>query len=227
MALPWAAALLVASLGCTAAIRERLDSLISVLAAAAGAYVVATLVWVIISRGGARPGGFSSALVELTAVHFAFAGTCATTLALCTSRASTGRRRRVSAFSGALIASGSPLIAIGFATRTAVLPLGAATLIAGVVVLGVATALCVVTVRPWLARGFLGVSVFSVPLPMALAAVDSLRTVSPTGTLPLGTMIAIHGTTNALGLCLCGLVGWTLRERELPRAGSARMPANH
>jgi hypothetical protein len=196
----------------------------SVLSTAAGAYVVATVVWVILGRAGQHPRGFSSALVELTAVHFAFAGTCATTLALCALKASTGRMVHASALSGALIVSGSPLIALGIATGTVVLQLGAAILIAGVLMLGVVTALSVLRVQPLLARGLLGISAVSVPLPMALAAIDTLRGVGPSGTLPLDTMIALHGTINAIGLCLCGLVGWTLHDREHIPEPSASLP---
>ena len=75
-------------------------------------YLAVGGVWAVLSRWGARPMGFSDEIVQLTAVHFHFAGFVLPVLAGMAARSLPGAMARVVA---AGVVAGVPLVALGIA----------------------------------------------------------------------------------------------------------------
>jgi hypothetical protein len=191
--------------------------------AAAMGYLAVGAGWLVVSRAGLRLGGFSPAIVELTAVHFHFAGFAATLMAARTLSALTGRHRagQIAAAGAYLMVGGTSIvaIAIAFALQPPAL-VGAALLASGVILVAAVTVISVVPRAPRIARLLLTTSAISVFLPMILAVLYTARPVLGTPALSLQDMAATHGVLNSLAFSVLGLVGW-----RLVTAGSGRLRA--
>ena len=169
--------------------------------------------WVFADRLGFRPLDFADAIVTLTAVHFHFAGLLLPTAAGMIVRAYPSSR--FASLSGKGVVVLVPALAGGITATQ----LGGTAYIEAIV--GSALALCgafvaVLHVRLALESRhsvpvrvlFLvaGVSLF---FGMLLAGAYSIRSISlPLPWLDIPWMRALHGTANALGFGLCGLLGW-------------------
>jgi hypothetical protein len=157
-------------------------------------------------RAGLEPAGFGPPFVQLTAVHFTYAGAVGTVLAW---RAWRRRPRgRAAVVAVAATATAPPLVAAGFVAYG---PLQ----IAGAVLLTVGTyAYAWVVLRHVVAtvdRGsawLLGASAVSVVVPMLLAVQWAVGANLGTPALSIPAMAATHGTANAVGFCLLGVLGW-------------------
>ena len=147
----------------------------------------------------------------LTAAHFHHAGFTLPLMAGLNARANPGCWTR---FSCVAILLGVPLVAVGitcthFGMLRFVEPFGVAVLVLGA--LGVAVS----QMRRGLERqhtiltriGFVisGASLFAA---MLLALGFGLRYVIPNFALTMPQMLAIHGTLNAFGFGLCGILAW-------------------
>ncbi len=173
--------------------------------------------WAVLSRAGATPLGFGPVIVELTAVHFSYAGFV---LPLLTGLAA----QRLPGIPGTAAAMGVvvgvPLVALGIllggpietaaALLLAAAGLGAATLhlrlAAGAVPAGAP------------GRAAWGVAGASLVAGMALAVAYALGVRLGWDEPTIATMIRWHGGANAVGFALVGLVGWTL---AVPGTGAA------
>ena len=182
--------------------------------AAASAYLSVGAGWLVVSRLGLRPLGFSSDIVELTGVHFHYAGFAATLIAALTLLVLRERRAlgRLASIAGVLIVLGVPITAGGIATGSAILT------VVGPVVLGVGVltvaGLIAIVVAPRVvsgtARWLLWLSAAGVVAPMFLGIDYALARVFPIPALDIKTMALIHGDLNAIVFGLGGLLGWSL-----------------
>lgn len=168
-------------------------------------------VWLVAHRASWTPWGFDPLIVLLTAAHFHHAGFTLPLMAGLNARANPGCWTR---FSCVAILLGVPLVAVGitcthFGVMKFVEPFGVAILVLGA--LGVAVS----QLRRGLERqrsiltriGFLisGASLFAA---MVLALGFGLRYMIPNFALTMPQMWAIHGTLNAFGFGLSGILAW-------------------
>jgi hypothetical protein len=173
--------------------------------------------WLLVSRSGLHPGGFSPTIVELTAVHFHFAGFAATLMAALTvaSLAARPLAQRIAVAGAYLVVAGIPIVAAGItvAFQPAAL-VGAALLAGGVITVAAVVVVAVVPDAPTRARFPLVISAVSVLLPMVLAVLYTARPVLNTPSLSLRDMAATHGVLNSLLFSVLGLVGWRISVKE-------------
>jgi hypothetical protein len=186
-------------------------------------YLFVGSVWLVLSRRGATPFHYPALTVLLAAVHFHFTGFALPIVAAATARAR--RSPGGSAGPGLLF----PLVAAGILLGPALLAagnvrqspawklVGALLLVAASIGLAglLASALRLVESRP--ARWLLAIAALSLVPGMALVAVYAFGELSTHRVLVVSQMALFHGTINALGVSLCGLLGWALEGRQ--RAG--------
>jgi len=167
--------------------------------------------WLVAHRANWTPWNFDPLIVLLTAAHFHHAGFTLPLMAGLNAKTRPGCWTRFSCVS---VLAGVPLVAAGitcthFGLTPFVEPLGAAVLVLGA--LGVAVSQlrrglvkgCGVLVR----TGFI-VSGASLLVAMILAMGFGLRQAFPNLALTMPLMWMIHGSLNAFGFGLCGLLAW-------------------
>jgi hypothetical protein len=239
VALGWLLTCAVASLaGLVELIERRSLRPVHLVPAAAVAYLSVGAGWLVLSRAGLRPEGFSREIVELTAVHFHYTGFAATLMAALAMRAvrDRGRLAPIASTAALLIVIGVPITAAGFVTGSGFLSvLGPILIGAGVLsvsaITGLAIAPRIESEIPLprlpgragrgplaLARWLLWLSAAGVVIPMLLAVDYAIGRVFPVPALDLRAMALIHGDLNALVFSLCGLLGWTLIGHASQRA---------
>jgi hypothetical protein len=221
LALLWLLACAVASLaGLIDIVDRRSIRPQPLLPAAALGFLSVGGAWLVASRAALHPLGFSAPIVELTAVHFHYAGFAATMMAALALHAlqHASRARRAAAAFGVLSMLGTPLTAAGIATGSGALTVvGPLTLATGVLGTAALTAFAIAPmVADPLAAWFLRVSAFAVVVPMLLGVEYALGRVFALPTLDLRTMALVHGDLNALLFALLGFIGWTAATRRVP-----------
>ena len=167
--------------------------------------------WLVTYQANWTPLGFDPLIVLLTAAHFHHAGFTLPLMAGLNAKASPSCW---TCFSCVAILLGVPLVAVGITgTHFGVLkflePFGVAILVLGA--LGVAVSQiwrglerqCSILIR----LGFI-ISGSSLFVAMVLALGFGLRYVIPNFALTMPQMWAIHGTLNAFGFGLCGILAW-------------------
>ena len=184
------------------------------LPAAALGFLAVGGAWLVASRSGTSL-GYSAPIVELTAVHFHYAGFAATIMSAVAFRAMRDRPRRLrlgSATAGLLVVIATPLTATGIATGTAALTvIGPVLLAIGILGTASLTALVIAPALPKpTARWLLIISAAEIVIPMLLGVDYAAGRVLPIPALDLGTMALVHGTLNAVVYSLLGLAGWSL-----------------
>jgi hypothetical protein len=199
---------------------------------AAHAFLVIGAFFACASRAGWVVTGIYEPIVELTGVHFHYAGFATMVLALCVARTTTVPRAAVVVMLGVGIVA-PPVVAAGFEWRRALLQIGGATLMT-VFAWSVAalTILYIVRTSPYPARVLLVVSSLAVLAPMVLAVMWAAAQYYDVRALTIPQMARVHGTVNALGFVGCGIAGWRLRYADLrssttraQRSGSERYGA--
>jgi uncharacterized protein (UPF0548 family) len=166
--------------------------------------------WTLASRWGAEPMGFREPIVLLTGVHFHYAGFA---LPILTGLAAgrLGHRRARLAVGGVLI--GVPFVAIGITAGRSVpaVELSAACFLAAACLLVVWLQWeLAARVTAWPERLLFALSGAALLAGMGLAALYALSTFRAAYWLTIPQMIPWHGTLNALGFALPGLVAWHL-----------------
>ena len=152
----------------------------------------------IVSRLGWTPLGQHEPIIELTAVHYLYAGSAALVLA-----GWTGRLLPI-----VLTAAAPPIVAIGFVTGSAVPQVGGAVVMA-VGVCTTATLQLRTVFDASLSRGrrvLLAVSGLSIWAPMVLAVAWAAGQHWSVPILSIPDMARTHGAANAAGFVLCGLL---------------------
>ena len=175
--------------------------------------------WTLADRGGVAPLGFAPGMVSLTAVHFHYAGLLLPLFAGLAQREMWMSRMASRAAVGVVL--GVPAVAFGItATQLGWSPTIEAGAGCGLALAGMAVAVLHVRLAldaRWSlsARILLGVAGASLFFGMVLAAFYAARSLSaPASWLDLPQMRAVHGTVNALGFGLCGVLGWRLAPRS-------------
>jgi hypothetical protein len=179
-------------------------------------------VWLFADRSGLRPLGFAADVVALTAIHFHFAGLILPGLGGLVLRRYPESRFGTRAAVGIVL--GVPAVALGITTTQ----LGwGLTLEAaagwGLALSGMAMAILYVrmateafgsTLARWL-WGVTGASLFFAMLLAGFYAMRGFVGIWPWLTLPW--MRAVHGTLNAFGFALSGVLAWRIAARGTPR----------
>jgi hypothetical protein len=178
---------------------------------AAGVFPMIGAAWLVAHRANWTPWSFDPLIVLLTAAHFHHAGFTLPLMAGLNAKAAPGCWTR---FSCVAVLAGVPLVAVGitcthFGVMRFVEPFGVAVLVLGA--LGVASSQIRRGMEKWHAAmvrvGFV-ISGLSLLSAMLLAMGFGLRHVFPALALTMPQMWMIHGTLNAFGFGLCGLLAW-------------------
>ncbi len=193
-----------------------------------GLYLVVGGTWFVISRLGWRPRSFPTVIVELTAVHFHYAGMTASLLGAETlARVGWPDQRATAAkLAVAAIVVSPPVVAAGFTYSPTLQTLGGSVLAAGLILLSGVTLFQVVprlSAGPW--RSLLTISAIAVVAPMILAVDWVLGQHAEIPALSIPQMAQVHGSLNALAFSVCGLLGWRLLADRSEVRDSARITA--
>lgn len=190
------------------------------------AYLLVGTSWLVVSRFGARPLGFSAEIVELTAVHFHYAGFVAPTLLARLVEwleSHDSGLLRLGSLSHWAVLVATPVTAVGITFSAAVGSLGAVLFSVGLVTTSAITLREVTRSVPGRAAVALIVSALSVLAAMLLALAYAFGQWLGTPAPSLATMAWTHGVLNAVGFAFSGVVGWFLvdqdRERVSGRSG--------
>ncbi len=215
---PWAAVTaLLAVVGLGRIMRDTWSRPIDRLSGDVGlGYLVIGGLWLLLDRGGLKPLGFDEGIVALTAAHFHFAGFLLPLFAGLIAREMPDSRFAARGVVGTIL--GVPLVAAGITlTQLGKTPAleaaaGCGLALSGIVVaiLHVRWALDAVD-HAWPTRLLLGVAGTALFIAMLMAGSYAIR---PYATalpwLGLPQMRALHGTLNAFGFGLCGVLGWRM-----------------
>lgn len=209
LALPW---LLVGATATLLALREgwraRQRPLHALPWVAAAGYLLVGGVWLVADRLDLEPAGFTAPLVQLTAIHFHYAGAASSMIAGVTLRALPGDR--VALTGAALTAVSPPVVAVGFTLAPPLLVVGASSLAVGLAAIAWVTLRRVRPAAEGAARVLLTVAACSVLVGMVLAVQWALGNTLGTPALSIPAMAATHGILNGVGFALCGVLGWRL-----------------
>lgn len=171
------------------------------------AFVLVGGSWLTLSRLGANPLGLGDVIVLLTAVHFHHAGWSLPILTGLTARVDGGR---ASTWAAAGVVAGVPLTAVG-------ITVGGRTEWAAAVfqaVAGLAAAVALLRIVPRVgsvpAAVLIGTAGASLAIGTVLAWMWASSVLFGWDLLSIPTMAATHGSLNALGFGLAGLLGWSL-----------------
>jgi hypothetical protein len=182
-------------------------------------YLSVGCAWLIASRLGLTPMGFQEPIVLLTAVHFHFAGFAAPLMALSVGTAvgkkNAAQQRLFKAVTAGVLA-GPGLLAAGFVIGPHFKLAAALVVACSEMGLSLFFLTNLRALRPRLAQIFIAISAASVLLAMALAAVWAIGEFPLQPFVHLDQMARVHGTANAFGFVLCGLIGWTLAASQTP-----------
>jgi hypothetical protein len=225
LAAPWLGfAGILACLGLTRIVRRwrrNRSELLPGLAVEAGlVYLAVGGAWALLDRWGARPLGFEPVIVLLTAIHFHYAGLCLPVLTGFAGLDVRGRTARVAA--GGVIV-GVPMVAAGITATQ--LGLGSAleaaaawvTALSGLLSASLHLRLASRPGMPAAARALWALAGAALAASMVLAGLYGTRAVFPVEGLDIPRMRALHGSANAIGVALAGVLGWVLAERSRRR----------
>jgi len=214
-ALPWGVLTgLLASIGfmrlSRGGLRRPLDGLCR---DAALIYAAVGGAWTLADRGGLRPLGFDSSIVALTAVHFHYAGLLLPLFAGLVQRELWFWRFASRAAVGVVL--GVPAVAIGTATTQLCWGTSLETAAGvGLALAGMAVAILHVRIategrHAAATRILLAITGASLFFGMLLAALYAMRTSAMlVPGLGIPQMRMLHGTVNAIGFGLCGVLAW-------------------
>jgi hypothetical protein len=223
LAVPWLlVTVLVAALGLRRLRRDKGWAAEDLALTAGMVFLAAGGGWTFLSRLGATPLDFSPVIVLLTGVHFHFAGFVLPLLTGLLGRAAPGIPTRLAAWS---VMAGVPLVALGITVGRGLPPvevLAAWFLSAGCLLVAFGQVRAALRAGPPARSFLLFVSGLSLVGGMALAAVYALGVFRGAGWLSIETMIPWHGSLNALGFALPGLLAWHLGSR--PAANASLLP---
>jgi YndJ-like protein len=188
-------------------------SLDSALPVFAFLYLPIGAAWLVASRFGLTPLGFEEPIVLLTAVHFHYAGFAAPLLARSSRRvlarnASTLRAIALNVVVAGVIA-GPGLLASGFVIGPRLKLAAAVLLAASEIGLALSFLFALGRVESVAAKILIALASFCVAIAMILAGLWAIGEYPLQPFLHLAEMARFHGTANAFGFTLCGLIGWT------------------
>jgi hypothetical protein len=172
----------------------------------------------VLSRYGSTPLDFGPVIVELTAVHFHYAGFVAPVLALRLARRLRDQHSARCAIATACVAvilAATPITAAGITLAEWLGAVGALLFFVALTIMSVLTLTAVVPEVQGRARWLLAASSVAVLAPLALAVLYAAGRWLSTPAPSIRTMAWTHGLLNALGFSLCGVLGWlSVREED-------------
>ena len=197
--------------------RENRITLDSLLVPAATGFMAVGGVWLVATRLGVRPLGFSTTIVLLTATHFHHAGVVLPVIA---SHNLAKRPTRIVGIGSAGVIAGVPLTAIGITLGGKAEWVAAWVLALAAILIAVGQLRFAIAVRAPL----LAVSGAALLGAMILGGLWAWSRAFPGVSLSLEEMARYHGSLNALGFGLLGLIGWQsiLRHGPTPARGAGR-----
>lgn len=166
-----------------------------------------------------------SPFVELTAVHFCYAGFTAGMLATVAARRFAASRPAQTAVMLTLVLVGPPVVAVGFRFAPPLQVAGAVLLTLGLMMLSWLTVRVVVPATgDRLAAAMLAASSAAVVVPMLLAVwwAIGMNAALPAPSVPV--MARSHGLAHAIGFAFLGVLGWRRLQREEPSHVLPRSP---
>jgi hypothetical protein len=189
--------------------------------AAAFLFLPVGAAWLVASRLGLTLLGFQEPIVLLTAVHFHYAGFAAPLLAR-SSRLALGGSQMSSTpaalfnvvAAGVLV--GPALLAAGFVIGPRVKLAAALVLATSEIGLALSFLFALRHVSLLAAKFLIALAAASVAFAMILAALWAVGEYPLQPLVHLAEMARLHGTANAFGFTLCGLLGWTLAAKVAP-----------
>jgi hypothetical protein len=176
-------------------------------------------IWTLADRVGSTPLGFDRPIVALTAVHFHYAGWLLPLFAGLVCREMWMSRLASRAAVGVVL--GVPMVALGItftqlgwgATIEAAAGCGLA--LAGMAVAILQVRFALDSSEATRARVLLAIAGISLFLGMTFAALYAVRAFTvPISGLGLPQMRLVHGSLNAIGFGLCGVLGWRLVKQK-------------
>jgi len=187
-------------------------------------YLPVGAVWLIGSRFGLTPLGFQEPIVLLTAVHFHYAGFAApilarsSRLALMRSTPSSARPVLLNLVAAGVLV-GPALLAAGFVIGPRVKLTAAVVLAFSEISLALSFLFALKQVTNFASKILIALASVSVVFAMVLAALWAIGEYPLQPFVHLAGMARLHGTANALGFTLCGLIGWAQAQKCLVRLG--------
>ena len=176
--------------------------------------------WLIASRFGLGPMGFQEPIVLLTAVHFHFAGFAAPPMmhaAVDALERSSLAVRKMSSVVATGVLIGPAMLAAGFVVGPRFKLTAALLIVVSEAGLAVLFLFASRQMQPGWARILVGVSGAFLVGAMALAGVWAIGEFPMQPFVHLAEMARFHGTANALGFTVCGLLGWIFSESKALR----------
>jgi len=218
MSLPWFITTAIISWMGFVHIRERgLKSWENLCIDAGLVYLVVGGGWTVLSRWGMRPLNFEPVIVLLTAIHFHYAGFLLPIFTGLAAQKLKGALSRLAVFG---VIAGVPLVAVGItATQLGFgtwLESFAALVLAGAGLLTAWLHLRLAAQKHWpsTVRVLWSIAAFSLAFSMILAALYGLRFNLSLAWLDIPWMRALHGSANALGFGLAGVMAWNRSNLE-------------
>jgi hypothetical protein len=234
-ALPWlAVTMLISFSGAMRLVRGEWNDVREFAANVGCVYIAVGGMWCAISRSGWRPWDFDALIVLMTAVHFHFA---AFVLPIVAGRVLAAKLpARIARIAAVILLSAIPLLAVAITAThfhySPVIEWCAACLMstAGLLVAVLHLRLAISAGRPLISRILWAIAGASLIFGMLLAASYGLREANIFPRMEIPAMIATHGTVNALGFCLCTLLGWlwhdinSKSQRRFQASGERKLP---
>ncbi len=183
----------------------------------APAYACVAGVAIVCSRGDVALFGIGEPIVELTAVHFTYAGVGAVALAGVVA----GRHRVAGAVAVVVTSVAPPIVAVGFVLEHPVPQVGGAVLMASGVLLIAGLQLSDAGHGTGASRSLLVVSGLAPWIPMVLAVAWAASLYVDVPALGIPDMVRVHGTMNAV-FVIAGLAARRLRGELGVGAGGGR-----
>jgi len=167
--------------------------------------------WFVASRFGMHALGIQEPIGLLTALHFHFAGFAGATIAGTTLHFAELRgRARGLRWSVALVVGMPFLVAAGFVISPLLKMIAAVIFSVSVAALAISVRSMTRCTEAKAARVFLHIAAVSVFVGMVFSSVYAIADLRGSDLLPIPQMARTHGVLNAVGFCLCGLLGWLI-----------------
>jgi hypothetical protein len=179
-------------------------------------YLVISAVWLVMFQADVRPMDLPEEIIELTAVHFLFAGFAAPIMAAQAARwlrALPGRWDRLAAYAGMVVVLAMVLVAAGI-TGSALLEMEGSVLMAFALIAIAAGTTLIAWRLPVLPRALLIISSAAVWISMVLAVQYAIGQYLVIGGLSVRDMARTHGVLNVV-FTVFGLAGWKLAGKKV------------
>jgi hypothetical protein len=235
LSLPWlATTAVIALLGLLRVWQRRSKSLEELCLDAGLMYLAIGGSWTILDRLGVRPLSFDPIIVLLTAIHFHYAGFA---LPIVTGLAGRSLETGAARLAAAGVIAGVPLVAAGITARQLAVgswleALSAWVLsVAGLLSAGLLLRLAAQRGRPLPVRALWVVAALCLAFSMVLSLLYGSRAYLYLAWLDIPWMRAFHGTANALGFGVAGLLAWNLvatpeTAPAAPASAASRSPSS-